>query len=533
MPNPAPEELKRFVQESADASLAVDAEFNIIAFNEKFQEMSGRPDDKISGLLLNDVIKFSASQLESIKEKGYLFNLRTELLKPGGANAPVTLQSVLLKDEAGKPAGSVISVSESQAAHLELLVSFLKSLRSVADTIGSSKNRREILDRICENFVRMSGYNSIWIALTDPVEGDVRLISEYGFGVLPIAEDLKRGEFCCCMKLSLAQSQLVIIEDPLSVCGGCPISTIFGKTSAMTKRIEYVGRVYGVINVHASEELILDRKEQDIFSEIALSIGAVLHGIELEEQRAAAEEETIKARKLKSDFISLISHSMRTPLTPVSEGVNILIEGIVGDLNAEQKQILKTVQRNTERLSKIIGRVVELEKMQNGMEPLNIRDEDAGRVLEEVKKSATRAVMLKNLELALSLPETPVHAEMDAPKIKEVIELLVSNAVRHTAEGSITISLAKEGEKAVFSVADTGLGIKEEDQAKIFERFETLGKVGETTAGAGLGLSICREIIKMHGGNISVKSGIGSGSTFTFEIPLKHSVNPYQTGGAA
>jgi signal transduction histidine kinase len=111
---------------------------------------------------------------------------------------------------------------------------------------------------------------------------------------------------------------------------------------------------------------------------------------------------------------------------------------------------------------------------------------------------------------------------MDPEKIREAVNLLVSNALRHTQAGSITLSVSRKEGNAVFTVSDTGAGIPEDNLPTIFDRFETVGKPGES-GGAGLGLSICREIVILHGGTISVESKIGEGSSFRFEIPARNS----------
>ncbi len=515
------QDFKSFVDDVSGPAFTADMDLNITAAGDEFLSLTGYLPEEVLGKPSGSFIQKSNDFFSKVVDRGFCFNCPVVLKAKSGNLISAELNSVLLRSSSGEVCGIGVLLNNRPAADesaAEHLADYLRAIRAINSTVGHGFSRRQIMDKICENIVRMGGYVSAWIALTDE-SLNVNLISEYGFGVLPIEQDLRKKLFCYCMKHAMEQSSVLVIDDPLSTCGGCPISTIFGKTSAMTHRIEYVGRVYGVINVHAGPDIVSDRREQDIFSEITLNIGSVLHGLEMEQERARAEVETKKAQKIKSDFIHLISHRLRTPLTPVKEGINILLEGIVGEVNLEQKDILSTVKRNAQRLVKLVDRVVELEKLQNNMVSLDIKSQDPGSILSAVKEKLTQEAMIKNIAIRTMEPPESFSAAFDKDKISLALELLVSNAIKHTDSGEIVLGLEKDVSGIIFTVKDTGHGIPEEYLPRIFESFETSSESDSAGEGAGLGLTLCREIVKLHGGDITVESNPGQGSVFRFNLP--------------
>lgn len=222
--------------------------------------------------------------------------------------------------------------------------------------------------------------------------------------------------------------------------------------------------------------------------------------------------------RLKSEFIATASHELRTPLTSVQMGVHLLLEGAVGELNDKQAEVLGACREDCERLDKLMRDLLDLSRIEAG---------DSQPELEAVR---TRDLIIAETEELRPQVETKgisfrVYAPVDLPavmadrsQIERVLANLVVNAIRYTKQGEIRISAEPRGHYVAVSVSDTGGGIPQEYLPHIFDKFVQVP--GAATGGAGLGLAISRLIVEGHGGQISVQSEMGHGSTFTFTLPV-------------
>jgi PAS domain S-box-containing protein len=245
---------------------------------------------------------------------------------------------------------------------------------------------------------------------------------------------------------------------------------------------------------------------------------------EIKQHREELEQYSLKLEKalnVRSEFTSTVSHELRTPLGPIKEGVSIVLDGLVGEINAEQRDMLTTVKRNAERLNRLINNVLDLQKLESGKMPFDAKDNDINEVAAEVHKAMVLVTNRKGLGLLLQLqPGLPI-IRFDRDKITQVLTNLVNNAIKFTEKGSITIKTMQEVNAIHVLVTDTGPGIKEEELAKLFQSFQRLDTAREKRIeGTGLGLAISKEIIKMHNGKIWVESKFGEGSTFRFSLPI-------------
>lgn len=223
----------------------------------------------------------------------------------------------------------------------------------------------------------------------------------------------------------------------------------------------------------------------------------------------------------KSEFLSIASHELRTPMTSIKGSLSLLASGVVGQLDVGSLRLIKIAEGETDRLIRLINDLLDLAKIESGGLPLHLNwvqwDEFCGKTLEGLAGLAHKAEV--RLELA-SLPMVEVNIDRD--RLQQVLTNLVSNAIKFSPKGGavrVTLSRAKTGE-LIVSVSDTGPGIKAEDREMIFEKF----RQGTTAAnplvkGTGLGLAIAKALVAEHGGSIGVESTVGIGSTFWFSLP--------------
>lgn len=228
--------------------------------------------------------------------------------------------------------------------------------------------------------------------------------------------------------------------------------------------------------------------------------------------------------RMKSEFISIAAHQLRTPLSAVKWVLKMIIDGDMGNITSEQKKFLMKGFASNERMINLVNDLLSVSRIEEGrflfeFQKMNIID-----ILKSVLSESEHAIASKQQRLSFAPPTRDFPPLVcDPAKIRIVIQNLIDNAIRYTpAGGSIAITAAKNDKEVKISVSDTGIGIPKLQQRKLFTKFFRGSNVLKISPdGTGLGLFIVRNIIRTHGGEVSVKSEEGKGSTFSFTIPLK------------
>jgi signal transduction histidine kinase len=221
----------------------------------------------------------------------------------------------------------------------------------------------------------------------------------------------------------------------------------------------------------------------------------------------------------KTNFIATISHELKTPLASIQMCSQLLEDKRIGDLNNEQKEILKTVNEEIERLKRITGELLNLAQVETGNIKLEIATVSPREIIEYTNKALRFQAEQKKLMIDVQCPEDlpPVKADLD--KTTWVMINLLSNAIHYSSDGSKVILQAKRSNgKVIFSVQDFGKGINPNYQDKVFDKFYKIPGSDSLGAGTGLGLAISKDIITSEGGKIWVESELGQGSKFSFEL---------------
>jgi two-component system phosphate regulon sensor histidine kinase PhoR len=225
---------------------------------------------------------------------------------------------------------------------------------------------------------------------------------------------------------------------------------------------------------------------------------------------------------VRRDFVANISHELKTPLTAIRGLVETLIDDRAMDRDTHDRFIEKIRDQST-RLANLVSDLLTLSRLESGpaglrFEPMDLRDTVA-----ESCRTQLHAAETKRVELFSGLPEKPVTIEGDAEAMRELVDNLVSNAIKYTPSGGrVDVRLVSENGSAVLEVADTGIGIPPEEQSRVFERFYRVDKArSRQLGGTGLGLSIVKHVALAHGGSVSLKSASGRGSTFRVQLGLK------------
>jgi PAS domain S-box-containing protein len=223
--------------------------------------------------------------------------------------------------------------------------------------------------------------------------------------------------------------------------------------------------------------------------------------------------------RLKSEFIAAASHELRTPLTSVQMGVYLLLEGAAGPLDERQQEILQVCRDDTARLDRLMRQLLDLSKIESGAATPVRAPVRPSVLVREVADAMALQVDAKGLELVVDAPPDVPAVLADRDQVGRVLVNLVTNATRATpAGGTITVAAARRSSEVVFSVADTGAGIPRDYLPRIFEPFIQVPNA--PSGGSGLGLTISRRIVEAHGGQLTVQSEPGRGSTFSFTLPV-------------
>ncbi|HUF28964.1 MAG TPA: GAF domain-containing protein [Gemmatimonadaceae bacterium] len=228
----------------------------------------------------------------------------------------------------------------------------------------------------------------------------------------------------------------------------------------------------------------------------------------------------LDANQSKANFLAVMSHELRTPLTAILGYAELLGEEIVGLINDEQRDQLLRIRASGVHLMSLIEEILSFARLEAGQELIRLEPIDLRALVEATRVLIEPLVMRKKLRYVLDLPSAPRVITTDAGKVRQILLNLLSNAVKFTDAGEVVLSAQEDGGEIVFEVRDTGIGVSADDLEQIFEPFwQAEHALTRRFGGTGLGLSVARRLTVMLGGELSVSSAVGAGSTFTVRIP--------------
>jgi signal transduction histidine kinase len=282
------------------------------------------------------------------------------------------------------------------------------------------------------------------------------------------------------------------------------------------------GQAIGAVTVVRTEPGPFSDRQIELLKTFADQAVIAIENVRLFKELEAANRELSAASQHKSEFLANMSHELRTPLNAIIGFSEVLSERMFGDLNEKQDEYLKDIHASGQHLLSLINDILDLSKIEAGRMELELSDFHLPTALDSALTLVRERAGRRGIALHLSIDERLGQMRGDERKIRQVLLNLLSNAIKFTPEGGrIEVAAAPRDGAVEVSVTDTGVGIAPEDQEAVFEEFRQVGTADKKVEGTGLGLTLCRKFVELHGGTIWVKSQWGQGSTFTFTVPIR------------
>jgi GAF domain-containing protein len=455
------------------------------------------------------VIILARTQVEPFADK------QIQLLETFADQAVIAIENARLFEEV-----------QARTAELSRSVAELKALGQVGQAVSSSLDLATVLNAILGHACEMSDTSGGAVYVLDEAKGE--LVLEAGHNMTEEhLEAVRRhpirlgdpvvGE--CAQRGEAVQAEDVVRA------GAYPLFDVLqraGFRAVLAVPLLHQGRAIGALIVRRRSAGAFAPQVVNLLqsfasqSSLAIYNARLFHEIELKSRQLA------EASQHKSQFLANMSHELRTPLNAILGYTELMHDGLYGDLPAKTRDVLERVQKNGKHLLGLINDVLDLSKIEAGQLALSLDEYSMKEVVQTIVAATESLASAKGLPLKVTLSDGMPLGRGDERRIAQVLLNLVGNAIKFTDQGEVRI--AAKASDGMFSIAveDTGPGIPEGEQARIFHEFHQVDSSNtKKKGGTGLGLAIAKRIIEMHGGRIWVESEVGKGSTFRFELPVR------------
>ena len=279
------------------------------------------------------------------------------------------------------------------------------------------------------------------------------------------------------------------------------------------------GELFGVLNLGRRKVGKYERETLHLLELLASQFSGMLQNAMLYESLARKNQHLAELSELKNQLVSNVSHELRSPLTAIIGLSELMTEGIDGPMNDEQLMHSRMIRQSGLRLLEIVNSMLDLSKFEANQMTLNVKKVDLRRLSQEVIDELSPH---EGVEIHNGLVKESSGVFADETRIRQMLKHLFENAIKFTREGLIHLSAEKIGDMLKVTIADTGIGIAESQRQSIFEIFQQAdGRKNREYKGLGLGLTVSRQIVELHGGRMWCESQAGKGSRFYFTLPLK------------
>ena len=481
----------------------------------------GRPDTQRMGhyrttvgapLLLDDEV---VGVLLLWRNEVHPFDDRSrDILTTFAVQAAVVIRNVELVRELGE-----------RTAELAHKVDQLEALGNVSQVVSSSLDVDEVLSTIVANAVELTGTDGGSLMEFDDVEQCFRVRTAYGTSndVLEALRHTQVGLHDTLVGKAAWQGRSLQAEDLLTVDPDPHVSILAaaGWRSLLAVPMLREGRIVGALVVRRRTTGGFSPEVSDVLETFASQSALALANARLYRQLEQKSAELEVASRHKSEFLASMSHELRTPLNAVLGFSEVLLERMFGDINERQEEYLRDIWGSGKHLLELLNEILDLSKVEAGRMDLEVSRFAVREALEYGISLIRERAATHSLHVSVDCPDDVGLIEADELRFRQVVLNLLSNAVKFTPDGGrVSIRAVREPGQVVVAVTDTGTGIPPEDRERIFESFQQGGRGAPREEGTGLGLTLSRRIVELFGGRLWLDSEVGTGSTFSFSVPV-------------
>ena len=439
------------------------------------------------------------------------------LLKTFASQAVIAIENVRLFQEL-----------EARTRELARSVGELKALGEVGQAVSSTLDLQTVLSTIVRHAVQLSGTNCGIIYEYDEASEEFHLRASYR-----MEEELVEVYRTTPIRLgqgatgraaaTRAPVQVVdlLSERELAVTRIRPMLAKLGYQSLLAVPLLFEDHIMGALTVYRREAGSFAPEVVNLLQTFATQSALAIQNARLFREIEDKSRQIEAANRHKSEFLANMSHELRTPLNAIIGFSEVLGERMFGELNEKQAEYTDDILSSGRHLLSLINEILDLSKVEAGRMELELATFDLPLAIDNARTFVRERATKHGINLDVTVDERLGDFVGDERKIKQILLNLLSNAVKFTPEGGRIGINARQADGSVeISVSDTGIGISPEDQAKIFEEFRQVGSdYAHKVEGTGLGLTLAKKFVELHGGRIWVTSEVGKGSTFIFTLP--------------
>ena len=419
---------------------------------------------------------------------------------------------------------------QTRTRELARSVEELKALGEVSQAVSSSLDLQTVLTTIVDRAVQLSGTSGGVIYEYDEITQEFEFRASHGvdselFEALRFGARMRLGEGAlgrAAATRAPIQVPDILDERALVFAKVRPILAHSGYRSLLAVPLLIEQRIIGGLVVWRLPSGSFSPDVMNLLQTFATQSVLAIQNARLFREIEEKGHQLEIASKHKSQFLANMSHELRTPLNAILGYAELIMDDIYGEVPDKIRQALERVQRSGQHLLSLINAVLDLSKIEAGQLTLSLNDYSMKEVVYTAMTSVESLAAEKHLKLSFELsPDLPI-AKGDERRIVQVLLNLLGNAIKFTEAGEVKMRVTTADDAFLVGVSDTGAGISEADQEKIFEEFQQADSSStKQKGGTGLGLSIAKRIIEMHGGRIWVESSLRTGSTFWFTLPVR------------
>jgi PAS domain S-box-containing protein len=444
---------------------------------------------------------------QNIRQKGMKHHLETKMIKKDGKNIDVDISLSVLKDHEELTIGSIgvfqdITLEKQMKKRIEESEHKFKILYEKAPIPYHTLTKDGIITNINEKWSKTLGYTKKEVlgkSVFNFISEKEKEMSKISFNNKTKSKKNYVGGNERTLITKYGNERTFVIHDFFS--------------SPNSDNDEY--------SIHTTLEDITQRKiaEEKLIKNEKILKENVEKLQKLNIMLKKSEQKIRESEKLKTEFMNVAAHELKTPIIPIKGYLELLLWD--KKLSEDNRKWINIALRNSNILLKLINDVLDVSRLEDNAMKLLKEETDIRDIINGTKEDVIPIMEKKNLKLIIDIPETLSLVKVDKSRIYQILRNLTSNAIKNTDNGSITILCREDKNKIIVSVKDTGVGIAKKDISKLFNKFSQLDSSEvRKSQGTGLGLYICKGILKQHDGEIWAESELGKGSTFSFNLPV-------------